>query len=392
LTAVILAALDLPLTIAFDLLRNPEQWRSAGRFAEAVKRYPAEAGPAAAFFLDEYIPAGQANRRRLLNPYFDKLFVFQLDPQLRAMFGASKPGIDWEEVEREKQTVLIDFRDETNAELKRFKLLWILSVIFEYIRLRGRRPYPLGLILDEFSAFCAHMPTGDNPLVGLLEEFINIYQRNHHIYFTCSYQSIFQIPEQLRNSLLGLGNLVVGRCPTMVEARLMADLLFDRDPNRVQHYRNTWASDYYRYAGITSHFIIDQEPVYLGLDAQLELNAQLLYHQGLFEFMLRPSLQEGEVAPAAVPINIRQVLQDPVTGEYSFADQAIVAKFRSLLAPKSGVPMKTLLAEQDALAPKAQALRQPKTPGTNPASQQSSAETAPTAHPPLPPRRQRIGG
>jgi hypothetical protein len=142
MTAVILAALDLPLTIAFDLLRNPEQWRSAGRFAEAVKRYPAEAGPAAAFFLDEYIPAGQANRRRLLNPYFDKLFVFQLDPQLRAMFGASKPGIDWEEVEREKQTVLIDFRDETNAELKRFKLLWILSVIFEYIRLRGRRPYP----------------------------------------------------------------------------------------------------------------------------------------------------------------------------------------------------------------------------------------------------------
>ena len=351
MTAVILAALDLPLTIAFDLLRNPEQWRSAGRFAEAVKRYPAEAGPAAAFFLDEYIPAGQANRRRLLNPYFDKLFVFQLDPQLRAMFGASKPGIDWEEVEREKQTVLIDFRDETNAELKRFKLLWILSVIFEYIKLRGRRNEPLGLICDEFSVLCSHMPGGSTPLVDLLSEFITVYQRNHHIYFTRSYQSVSQIPESLQDVLLGLGNLVVGKPPTMREARLMADLIFARDPYRVQHYRNTWASDYYRYAGITSHFIIDQEPVYLGLDAQLELNAQMLYHQRLFEFMLRPSVGEGDVAQEAFPINIAHLARDTETGKFSFPDQAIVPAFRTLLAAQSGVPMKILLAEQDALLP-----------------------------------------
>jgi hypothetical protein len=118
-TAIVLAALDMPLTIAFDLLRHPEAWQRSGRFAEAIHRYP-EATPAVAFFLEEYIPAGQANRRRLLNPYFDKLFVFNLDPNLMAMFGASKPGIDWEEVERKKQTVLIDCRGETNAELKRF--------------------------------------------------------------------------------------------------------------------------------------------------------------------------------------------------------------------------------------------------------------------------------
>jgi hypothetical protein len=390
-TAVVLAALDLPLTIAFDLLRRPEAWRQAGRFAEAVRRYP-ESAPAVAFFLDEYIPASQANRRRLLNPYFDKLFVFQLDPHLRAMFGApGTAGIDWEEVERKKQTVLIDCRGETNQEMKRFKLLWILSGIFEFIKLRGRKDTPFGLILDEFSAFCAHMPTGDNPLVGLLEEFINIYQRNHHIFFTCSYQSVFQIPEQLRNSLLGLGNLVVGGCPTMVEARLMADLVFDRDPNRVQHYRNIWASDYLPRLG-TTHFVIDREPKYLGLDAQLELNAQRLYHQDLFEFMLRPSLHEGAVAQAAIPISIGHLLQDPETGAFSFPDQAIVAKFRSLLAAHSGIPIQTLLAEHDALFPSdtQQAVPRPKQPGTAPASPQPPAEKAVTAHPPLPPRRQRL--
>ena len=395
-TAVVLAALDLPLTIAFDLLRHPEAWLRAGRFAEAVKRYPAEAAQAVQFFTEEYIPASQANRRRLLNPYFDKLFVFNLDPHLQAMFGATKSGIDWEEVERKKQTVLIDCRGETNAELKRFKLLWILSVIFEFIKLRGRRNTPFGLIIDEFSALCAHLPTGDNPLVGLLEEFLNIYQRNHRIYFTCSYQSVFQVPEQLRHSLLGLGNLVVGRPPTMVEARLLADLLFDRDPNRVQHYHRTWASDYFRHSGRTTHYVIDQEPVYMRLDSQLELHAQKLYHQGLFEFMLRPSLQEGAVAAAAIPISIGRVLQDPVTGEYSFPDQAIVTKFRSLLAQHCGVPIQTLLAEHDALFPTdtQQELPRPKQPGT-PSRQrtpdvQPSAAAAPSAHPPLPPRRHRL--
>jgi hypothetical protein len=256
------------------------------------------------------------------------------------------------------------------------KLLWIFSSIFEYIKLRGLRNEPLGLIIDEFSTLCAHIPTGDNPLVGLLEEFINIYQHNHRIYFTCSYQSVLQIPEQLRNSLLSLGNLVVGRTPTMVEARLLADLLFDRDPNRVQHYHNVWVSDYHPRTGSTMHYAIDQEPHYMALDSQLELNAQKLYHQDLFEFMLRPWLQEGEVAAVAIPINIASVIRNPETGEFSFPDQAIVGKLRSLLAKQSGVPIKTLLAEQDALVPKQQQeLPRPKPPGT------ARSDTTPTARP-----------
>jgi hypothetical protein len=189
-TAIILAALDYPLTFAIDLLRHPEAWRNAGRFAEAVKRYP-ESAPAVQFFLEEYIPAGQANRRRLLNPYFDKVFVFNLDNNLRAMFGATKPGIDFDEEERKGHTVLIDCRKETDPQLKLFKLQWIFNTIFEYVRLRGRRNTPLGLIIDEFSSLCQHVTEGQNPLADLLDEFINVYMRNHHIYFTCAHQSVY---------------------------------------------------------------------------------------------------------------------------------------------------------------------------------------------------------
>jgi hypothetical protein len=150
---------------------------TAGRFTEAVRRYP-EASPAVAFFREEYIPAGEANRRRLLNPYFDKIFTFTLDPNLRAMFGATTPGIDWEEVERKGQTVLLDFRSELDLELRRFKLLWVFSSLYEYIRLRGRRQCPLGVIIDEFASLCHKLPGGENPMAELLNDFINQYMRN----------------------------------------------------------------------------------------------------------------------------------------------------------------------------------------------------------------------
>jgi hypothetical protein len=188
-TAIVVAALDYPLTLAVDLLRHPEEWLRTGKFAEAIRRHPTCA-PAVSFFTDEYIPMGQANRRRLLNPYFDKLFVFNLDPNLRAMFGAKLPGIDFDEVERNGLTVLIDFRQETDPQLKRFKLLWIFSAIYEYIRLRGRKAQPLGLIIDELSSLSQHVAEGDNPLVGLLDEFLNVYIRNHHIVFTYALQSL----------------------------------------------------------------------------------------------------------------------------------------------------------------------------------------------------------
>jgi hypothetical protein len=65
-TGMLLAALDLQITSAQDLLSHPEAWES--RFTEAVKRYP-EAAPAVAYFRDEYIPMRPADRRRLTNPF-----------------------------------------------------------------------------------------------------------------------------------------------------------------------------------------------------------------------------------------------------------------------------------------------------------------------------------
>jgi hypothetical protein len=361
-TAIVLASLDYPLTFALDLLRHPEAWRTAGRFAEAVKRYP-EAAPAVSFFLEEYIPAGQAKRQRLLNPYFDKVFVFNLDDNLRAMFGAIKHGIDFDEVEHKGQTVLIDFRNETDPQLKKFKLLWIFNTIFEYIRRRGRKDTPLGLIIDELAVLSQHITDGENPLADLIDEFINVYMRNHHIYFTCCHQSIYQVDEKLRHTLLSLGTYLFGRCAEITEARELAELLWRNDPFRVKHYRKVWGREenlhfprneakaaYLRELFPTyPYYVLSDEPEFMNIEEQRELAANLLTGLGLFEFFLRPSLREGEVSSDISKVNIAGMVTDKTTGELRFPDQAVVAQIRSLLETTAGTPIKTLLAEQDAL-------------------------------------------
>jgi len=126
-TGMVLSALGYQITEAADLLARPEQWES--RFAEAEARFP-EAQPAVAFFRNEYIPMREADRARLTTPFLDKIFTFSLDETLRAMFGAAKPGINWDDVAQKGQTVLLDFRREQDEEMRRFKMLWAFSYLY----------------------------------------------------------------------------------------------------------------------------------------------------------------------------------------------------------------------------------------------------------------------
>jgi hypothetical protein len=159
-TGMVLSALGLQITSAQDLLTHPEEWES--RFIEAIERHP-EAAPAVRYFRDEYIPKRPSERRQLTNPFFEKIFTFNLDPQLTAMFGSSKPGINWDEVAAKHQTVLLDFRS-VRGENRRFKLLWVFAYLYEWIKAWGRSPQPFGLIIDEFVALTQKMQVGENPL------------------------------------------------------------------------------------------------------------------------------------------------------------------------------------------------------------------------------------
>jgi hypothetical protein len=349
-THIVLAALGLPITRAEELLRHPEEWLRTGTFAEAVRRHP-EAAPSVAFFQEEFIPARPAERRRLLNPYFEKIFTFSLDVNLRCQFGALQPGIAWEEVEAEGLTVLLDFRDETDPDMRRFKLLWVFSSLYEHIKRRGRREYPLAITIDEFSAMAAKVTEGTNPLAQMLDEFIQQYLRGQNIWLTVSHQSIEQIDEQVRNSLLSLGTYMFGRAATMPEARILADVLFKRDPYLVKHWRKVWMSGGSLHGRLLPAYVVDVEPEFMNLEEQQEEAARRIAELRLFEFLCRPALREGEVSSSVIPISIANLDFDEETGSYQFPDSDRVARFRAALESQAGIPAATILKELDASLP-----------------------------------------
>src|SRR5687768_15168775 len=69
--------------------------------------------------------------------------------------------------------------------------------------------------LIEFAALTQLVTAGVNPLAVLLDEFINRYMRNNNISLNHAHQSIYQLDEHLRNTVLSLGNMVVGRVATI---------------------------------------------------------------------------------------------------------------------------------------------------------------------------------
>jgi hypothetical protein len=266
-SGMVLAALGYQITEAEDLLDNPERWEAAGRFAEAERMSP-EAKRVVSYFRNKYIPMREQDRSRLTTPFLDKIFTFTLDPTLRAMFGAKEPGIKWNDVSRTGQTVLLDFRREQDEEMGRFKMLWAFDYLYSWIKTRGRNDeQPFGLIIDEFAHMTQNVISGTNPLAQELDEFINVYMRQHTIWFTAAHQELYQIDEQLRNTLLSLGTYILGSTSSMESARDLADALFLRDPYWVKHYRAVWG----RTLSHTPLEVIAEEPEFMPLAEQTEL-------------------------------------------------------------------------------------------------------------------------
>jgi hypothetical protein len=348
-SGIVLSALGYQITEAEDLLDHPEVWETSGRFAKAEQVSP-EAKRAVAYFRNKYIPMREADRARLTTPFLDKIFTFSLDDTFRAMFGAKEPGIHWDDVARKGQTVLLDFRREQDEEMRRFKMLWAFDYLYSWIKIRGRRDdMPFALIIDEFAHMTQQVVSGDNPLAKELDEFINVYMRQHTIWFTAAHQELYQIDEKLRNTLLSLGTYILGGTSSMESARELADALFFRDPKWVKHYRRVWGRQYQH----SPLEIIDHEPEFMPLEEQTELFAQRIKKLGRFQFLLRPALAEGHIGHAVLPLSIRDEDRDKETNEYQFPDIPLMQRLRAALAKQSGIPIARLLKEQDARIPQA---------------------------------------
>jgi hypothetical protein len=84
------------------------------------------------------------------------------------------------------------------------------------------------------------------------------------------------------------------------------------------------------------------------LEEQRELFAQEVKKLGLFQFLLRPALGEGSIGSDVLTLRIHNVDRDRLTGQLAFPDQQVLPRIRAILAARSGKPIASLLAEQEA--------------------------------------------
>jgi hypothetical protein len=243
--------------------------------------------------------------------------------------------------------VLLDFRN-VRGENRRFKLLWVFAYLYEWIKARGRHPHPFGLIIDEFVALTQKMQVGDNPLAVELDEFIQQYMRSSQIWLTIGLQSPHQLDDQLRQTVLSLGTYLIGQAATMDGARLLADALYLRDPWRVKYWRPVYGMNERHVYGV-----IREQPEFLPLEEQTEVFATRIRRLKQYQFLLRPAVSDGTISTNVYPIDISTVTTDPVTGEVHFPDRELIGEFRSILAAKTGRPIKELLQEQEHRVPQA---------------------------------------
>ena len=330
-SGMLLSALGFQITEAQHLLRYPKSW--SRHFTRAMESHP-EVRPAVEFFSGSFARWKEEMQARRSASFLNKISIFTLDPTMKAMFGAGRPGIDWDRVVREGCAVLLDFRHDIDIELRRFKMLWAFTYFLDFIKHRGAgRHRPVSLIIDELSALYNFHSLALDIFAADLDELINVIARNHMVWLTLAHQELFQLDERAQKSLMTMGTQIFGSSADIDGALTLARQFFRYDPDRVKRYEPVYAS----YHGFSQ--IIDYRTVDFTVEEQALLTSYRVKDQGRFHFLVRPAFSEGEAARTVVPMTIENLDR----GEW--VNEELVGKAREILSRRQGRRVSEVLDE-----------------------------------------------
>jgi len=327
---MLLTAMECQITEAADLLRRPDVWMK--RAKRRLDEYGDELAPAVAF-LAEYKELTDGARNRLRASFLNKIDQFELDPVLRAMFGLNQPGIDWHEVEREGQTVLLDFRHVHDLERRQFLMMWVYQYFVSFIKSRGAgRHQPISFIIDELAALFPMPGLTSDQFAADLDEMINQIARNYGARLLLASQELYQFSERLQKTLMSM-TLILGRTSDPDAAAMLAQRLSRYDPYRIKKLENVWMSD------IFGPYIVEKRPVEFTVEEQQILTSYIFQDLRKFEFLVRMPRSEGDLTGGIQRISIATL--DPG----HFPNGAMVAEARDLLMMRDGIRISDALAE-----------------------------------------------
>ena len=337
-TGQVLSALGYQITEAESLLRHPAHW--AAELRQASSQH-SELLPAVEFFRG----MGQADERlriRRTETFFTKIAYFALDPIQKAMFGAATPGINWQQVMDQRMMVLLDFRHEHSLEGRRFKMVWALKLLLDFIRRRGPgRFLPISLIVDELTELLAADPVSQNLLAADIDELVNVLARNYRLWVTLAHQELFQVEERLQKTLMSMGTQILGVTSDPDTATNLAHRYFRYQPNWVRKYEPVWMASPH-IPGISEYrmpSVVDYRSHEFTLEEQRLLKSYEFTNLRQFEFLVRPALGEGNTQGSLKRVDIASLVE----GKYPDAKQVDTA--RNLLMERDGQNADDLLKE-----------------------------------------------
>jgi len=200
-TFQILAAHNLPISCAIDLLQNPNGWR--GKIEEAVRLNP-EVLRARNRLLD-FITQPERTRQSQSEVILNRLQRIEFDVVAEAMFSAPKPQVIWDDVVDNGKCVLIDLRYEKSDKARELKLFWVWGSIYEFIKSReanGRSRPPLSVVIDELSYFVRGNSINRGVITEEFRQLMQVYKRNSNIWFTAATQEVGELPSELQRACL----------------------------------------------------------------------------------------------------------------------------------------------------------------------------------------------
>ena len=318
-----------------SFLAAPDAWLP--RVDEAIRANPAlaeELADSLDFFRTTFPQLTPANQRQRTAALRTKLTLLT-EPATKALFCAAAPGIDWQEVMREKLVVLFDLRNEHEREPRQFKLLWLFLSIVDFVRRfgaehSGDRRQPLSLVIDEITFLFGQRSSAGSPVVDDLDGLINRLSRNYNVWVTTSFQEVFQLPSGMRQTLLSLGTQFYGRMTDLGSLRAVADRTFDYDPHLIK-----------KTVDRTNRYgeIYDSRTEEYSVSEQRQLNFERLANLRKYEFAVTRTLREGDA-----PLPLERFSVAPFAAK-RFPPAPLLAQVRRDLSQRDGVPVETVLAE-----------------------------------------------
>lgn len=290
---VILSSLGLQLDEAANLLDHPNEWHD--RLYEAQERFP-EAREAVEFIRQQYLPLTPARRYELSHMFRSKLDQLIADPTSREMFCSSSASLDLRDVVDARQTVLIDFRHETNQRKRLFKTRWVFESVLAYILARGPGKHrPLAIHFDEITELTNQASLDHDLFAADLDYLFNVIQRNYSVWISAAHQQMWQVSAKTGRTLMSLGTQVIGVVSDVETATQLAKLYAPCDPHRVKRYENVWASEsrqIYFPDGSPSHkdydhLVLERRPIDFPMDEQYYIASRAFMRLPPFTFLVK---------------------------------------------------------------------------------------------------------